>query len=221
MKTAVLLNQLKREATASPAKAGTLGLLTVVALYFVVPLIWSMVAGDSKPTSSPAVASNPNPTQSSPTPTEANPSDVPSLPYAWQDLASAIDTDARTAQVATHPQRRSPFSEFVASGNEQADSSKKTAPAVVEQTPEQLGFQLTSTIVGKTRSVALINGKAYRFSPQSSPAVWIKLDKANSDYAFQLVDVRDNMVVLERDGKRYPLRIKQPSLEDLGTIQIE
>ena len=80
-----------------------------------------------------------------------------------------------------------------------------------EVTPEGLGLQLVSTVVGRRGGFATINGRAYaereivRVANQDG-------DQGEDWLEFRLVKVLPRAVLLERGGKQYQLQLPEIKL---------
>jgi len=203
------VKQLRREAKRNPKKAGVLGLLAVVALYFWAPLVWGMIQSTEQTTAAeaetPAMAggsSSPLPTGTESAPTTATAS-VP-----WQQLVEWRKQDILTTPVETPETVHDPFRVAQAKPVELEQEEKQREKLQALITPEMMGLKLTSTVVGPGRRVALINGKIFLEGQQ------IACGKSGEEIVFDLVEVRARQAVLERDGKRFELTIPQKPLAD-------
>ncbi len=218
-----LTRQLRRELTANPKKAGVLGLLGLVALYFWAPLVWGWVVKE-KPTNQPAsssVAANAPPpawaevAKESPTTAEKETTTTP----PWDQLVEWIKQDPNTSPAGELGHLRDPFravGKEVAKTDPGEEEKNKAAPkpqpVVVDATPGELGLALSSTVIGSRRRAALINGRTYELGQT------IKIDKDGQHIAFVLVEVHPWKAVLERLGKRYDLTIPRPATS--GRIEL-
>jgi len=86
----------------------------------------------------------------------------------------------------------------------------KTRPAGVtpsaslpQVTPATLGVELSGTLVGPHRRVALIGGKAYREGQT------ITVDQNDQPIQFELVEVHPQRIVLNLQGTRFDLAIPE------------
>lgn len=209
--------RLRREVRTNPKKAAILGLLCVVALYYWAPLVWNWMGGrksadlaqaDVAATTNPA----PNPPASAPLagagvvaePGKASQPAGPSRP--WQQVVQWIEQDPTMKPAAARSQRRDPFHPAtgeVAANEEEEPDEAQTAEAAKDLTPDALGVQLTSTLIGPQRRVAMINGRPCQEGRT------IAMAKDGQQVEFKLCEVHPRRVVLERDGKRYELAIPQ------------
>lgn len=199
------IKQLRREAARNPAKAGVLGLLLVVALWFWAPLVWGWI-GSREGTSRPSPTQPPQATSEARGPAPAATAKI--APAAtWQQLVEWRKQDPQTAAADTLKTRRDPFHAIPAPVvQEEVKAAPKVAPVVL--TPEQLGLKLSSTVVGSDRRVALINGRIFREGQV------IKCGKETQEILFRLAEIHSRHVVLERDGHRFELAIPDKKLSN-------
>ncbi|MEN6497037.1 MAG: hypothetical protein ABFD16_22315 [Thermoguttaceae bacterium] len=198
------IKQLRREAARNPAKAGVLGLLVVVALWFWAPLVWGLV-GSREESSQPSPTGSPLATRDVSSPAPA--STATAAPAAtWQQLVEWRKRDPRTTAADMLKTRRDPFHAIPSAV---VQEEVKAVPVVqVVITPEQLGLRLSSTVVGSDRRVALINGRIYREGQV------LKCGKEAQEILFRLAEVHSRHVVLEREGHRFELAIPEKKLSD-------
>jgi hypothetical protein len=197
---AQLKKQLARDLKRSPKKAAVLGLLALVAVYFWAPLISGMFRGE-KPkgkNSAPPAAALP-----SPVPTAA-PAASPAPQYPWQQLAEAIQEDARMRTAELDIAARTPFGLAV---SEQEPDDAAAENAAEWATSEKLGLTLSATITGGRRRVALINGRPY---------VEGELVVAADDAAWKIVRITAGRVVLQRGSVRLELTSPEAELAAAG-----
>lgn len=200
-----LLKKLRREATANPKKAGLLGLLLLVAIYFWAPLLRQWIGTSENIAESTAAAGPPAAAISSgsvvmPPATAAAGAAVPKI--HWRQMARAIESDPRMRAVEPSEQTigRDPFVD------PQPPSVPRTVaedePVVEEATPDELGLVLSSTIVGPSRRTAVINGKIY------APGRELE---ASEGMVFVVISIEPWGIVLERAGKQFALELPRPS----------
>lgn len=219
MKLSKIAKQLRREALANPKKAGFLGLLAVVAIYFWAPLVMKWSGGqDTKfGTTASAASSTPNstamPSAASPSTSAAEkPKDPAHRRVKWNEVVQWMDQDPRTRPAGPLLLKCDPFQAVKAVP---VAAVKHEAPKVVgrEITPQSLGMVLSGTILGAGRSVARISGRNYE---QGRPVEVVAKD--GKSFAFVLTQVEAKRVVLERAGGQYELKI-QPS-KSSGRIEL-
>ena len=108
-------------------------------------------------------------------------------------------------------QQRDPFvtpnTQIVQDNNQ--DRSETADP---NTTPQSLGMVLSSTIIGPHRRLARISRKTYKLGQI------VRLDEDGRRIAFTLVEVHQGQVVMEREGKRFNLKI--PSRVNSGQIEL-
>jgi hypothetical protein len=198
------IKQLRREAVRNPAKAGVLGLLVVLALWFWAPLVWGWI-GSREGSSQPSPTGSPLATRDASSPAPAStPTAAPAA--TWQQLVEWRKRDPRTTAADMLKTRRDPFHAIPSAV---VQEEVKAAPVVqVVLTPEQLGLKLSSTVVGSDRRVALINGRIYREGQV------IKCGKEAQEILFRLAEIHSRHVVLEREGHRFELAIPEKKLSD-------
>jgi len=201
-----LIKQLRREAARNPAKAGVLGLLVVVALWFWAPLVWGWI-GSREGTSQPSPILPPQVTSNASGAAPASTATAAAPATTWQQLVEWRKQDPRTTAADTLKTRRDPFHAIPAPVVEaEVKAAPKAAPVVL--TPEQLGLKLSSTVVGSDRRVALINGRIFREGQV------IKCGKEAQEILFRLAEIHSRHVVLERDGHRFELAIPDKKLSN-------
>ena len=219
-----LLRQLRREATRNPKKAGILGILALVAVWFWAPLVMNWVRGDG-PKASAASKNSGSPAADSAAGGAATPKD-PQKPDAkqpaldWQQIVRLTANDPKSQPAQAPPASRDPFVTpksqlfpplpMVVKDKEPKPPEKKPEPVVPDVSPKELGLSLSSTIVGPRGGLATINGKAYK------PNDTVVVRRESKSVEFQLTEVHPRRVVLVRNGKSYSLEIPRPN----GTGQV-
>jgi len=232
---ASLKKQFQKELKTNPKKAATLGLLAVVAIYFWFPLAIKLATGGKKTKSSKtAVASSSSPDAATETkqPDAGKKTDdaakvVTTPSFGWDQLLEWIQKDPLTETCEKLQNDHDPFERvektielppgekpLAARSGEQ--STEQTPEVVRDLSPAAIGMQLSSTIVGKRRSVAMIDDRAYALGQRV-----VGFDGA-TPLPFKLVQILPEAVVLERDKQQYVLKIKQTddlevSVEDDGS----
>jgi hypothetical protein len=160
-----IVRRIKREARNSPAKAALLAGLLGLALYCWAPLVmtWLTVDEESSQAASSSDAEPDQPEQpASRTTASENTIDEKKRPK-WHELRQWRQDSPWTAPAdlahMRDPFRVVPGTEEPVAKSEEIESSPVTTP---EQTINGLKIQLTGTIVGPRRRVALLDGRAYR-----------------------------------------------------------
>ncbi len=206
--------RLAREVKASPKKAAALGLLLVVALYYWVPLVqeWMSarevhadlaVALPAAERATPAAVASPA-SETSVEPAPGASADQPFGGWPWQAVVSTMEGDPRTRPVAEPPSGRDPFRPVVREIAQEKpdDEPEEAAPAeLAETTPEALGIELSSTLIGPQRRLALINGRPFL---EGRRIAW---QKDGQSLEFLLREVRPKSIILEREGRQFELQI--------------
>jgi len=219
VKLGQLAKQLRREATANPKKAGVLGLLAVVALWFWAPLVWGWIFGNEEEEgvkaaqataqsapASPTSAALPTPSGGSPeSDAAAKKEETPRHP--WQQLVQWMDDDPRMLPASALSGQRDPF---VATDLE--ITQDKSNDAFPEVTPKSLGMVLTATMISPRHRVARINEASYQVGQT------VKVTKDGREIGFTLEEVHRRQVVLSRHGNRYEL--VPPSSERSGRVKL-
>lgn len=199
-----LARKLRREVVGNPKKAAVLGLLVLVASYFWSPLVWGWFVKKEAPVEASAADADSEfdstmladagaPESSPPEPATTHP---------WQLVVEWMKQDPSTTTATDLGNRRDPFQPI---RPEVADAELESEAQTVESavTPQSTGLELTGTLVGGQRSVALINGKAYR----EGGTVASIGDGASIE--FELTEVHPRRIVLQRLGEQFELTIPQ------------
>ncbi|MBL8828127.1 MAG: hypothetical protein JNM18_14200 [Planctomycetaceae bacterium] len=212
-----LSKQLQRELKRNPKQAGILALLGVVAVWFWLPLIWKSDDSMSSPVVTPAAtetaASTAVTTVATTSTSATNPSTTTTTtnqPARWDQIVQEIDNDPLMQPITVLTAAtldRSPFAIYahvepvkVEETPEEVTPFIPPQPVEVVVTPDEAGLQVTGTIVSRTRSSATINGEAFRTG---------ETIEGNDGVIFTLVSVEATGVVLERNGKQFPLTIRR------------
>jgi hypothetical protein len=233
---------LKRELTANPKKAAALGALFIVAIWFWAPLLKDWIAPAVKVPAAPpgnaaGTPANPNsPTQPGTTspgsfaansqtpavqPAGTNPAVAPGAAgaeqpqpfaggYTWQQIAEAIDTDARMKPAVLVTNRTDVFP---AAPPPQASTESIAEQPSAKLSPSEAGLVLSSTIVGPSRRMALINGRRYGVGDE------IKSTKEGQQIVFKLLSVEPRQIVLENDGDRFLVKMPGARLSNDDSLQ--
>ncbi len=232
-----LSSQLKSEAKAHPAKAGMLAIGLALAVWFWVPLITKMFGGEEAPSavaakspaaggvnrSSLSVSKNPFNQSSAKKDRDANAASAGSS-VAWPRLVEWIERDQRMETAVANDDVLDPFRPLVRPKVTIAGEQQQ-AEAIVRQhavSPQSVGLELSSTLVGRVRSVAMINGKAYRLTRTESgiqqEPPFIKVQGNDREIRFLLTEVHAKAVVLENAGQEFRLKLPGQVASDAITI---
>jgi hypothetical protein len=204
--SARLVKRLRRDIKSSPRKAAVLALLSVVGLWFWIPLVAKWFGKSDTDTVSAAPIAAKAPAPLSVGQPAANPgANVNSTGAAttsavgsrrpWQQLLAWIEQDTRMTPAADFGSGRDPFHPI-------EEKKTKAQPIAVEKpdlTPADAGLALSSTIVGAGQKTALIGREVYREGE--------KIAASHGEGEFRLVEIRPREVVLERSGKLYRLAL--------------
>jgi hypothetical protein len=200
-----LAKRLRREAVAYPKKAAVLGLLVLVALYYWGPLVWRRASrgrSSGKPPASEANADlQPEAWADTASAQPQTPPPHKACSYPWTQLDEWMRQDLSTTP-AEHPgDWRDPFA--VASAGAGGAGSEEKRPDPPQLTPESLGIELSGTLIGASRRVALVGGRAY------SEGQTIVVNHHDRPIDFELVEVHSRRIVLGREGSRFEVVIPE------------
>ena len=106
--------KLRREVTASPKKAGLLGLAAVVAIYFWIPLVWGWIGKSDSSVATTAAPAGVTPTVATTgfaAAALAQPAAKPAQPDrpCWQQIIRWMHNNPRTMTAPTLTKTRDPF----------------------------------------------------------------------------------------------------------------
>ncbi len=207
----------KKELTRNPKKTIALGLVTLVAVWFWVPLAWKWLGGDASKAKSRKAAQvaakveNALPSNTSKA-GEIEPEVVPSVTKVdWEELLSRMARDPRMQTAALVTAGRDPFlatnveKQAVAEANavEAENGNVSAVAAPVELTPENVGLVLQGTLITSRNPQATINGKAYGVGDK----VTVKADATGSarlkDTEFEVLEIAPRRVVLRHENRTY------------------
>lgn len=200
-----ITRQLRREAVANPKKAGVLGLLAVVALWFWAPLVAGWFADEdaaagAKDKTPTKVAAALKPSAAIEDPAAVATQRPQEVQHSWQQLVQWMDDDPRMSPPVAISTNRDPFASVDPPKTEEELEKESDENTLADATPEGLGMVLSSTIVGPARRVAMINGRPY------AEGKIVRLDKGGQQIEFKLAEVHLRSVWLERDGERFELK---------------
>ena len=198
-----LWQRLQREVKANGKKAGLLAGLFLFGCCFWVP----MLTRAAVPKRAPAAII---PSTASSTPAIANGQDVPTTVEApgkfWSNLTNALANDPMYRSVDVQSFTRDPFQ--LAEVSEPlpvliTEEPKPKAEVKSEQDTRQL--ELNSTIIGRSRRAALINGQLYQLGRQI---------QANG-LSYQLTAIESHRVVLSSGKQTIVLTLARTQLKDV------
>ena len=192
-----IVKQIRREAGANPKKAGILGLMGLVALYFWAPLImkWSDGGTSGPAAANPGAPATPSAPVAQPLPTPMASSPTITQPRAekpkhtWPEWVAWMDADPRTRPAGPLGANCDPLRQAVSRQTSLTTELPKSLSPSAEASPESLKMVLGGTILSPNHRVARINGRTYAVgdaveaaakdgkllsssSPRSTPAAW-------------------------------------------------
>ncbi len=215
MKLDKLLKRLKRDAAASPQKAGALGLMVLVALYFWAPLVMKFLPkGKAKPGAAAAV-----PVLLGDDPVLVKAVVHPATDSThWDQVRDVVAKDQLMLATDAHPSWHNPFTPLQPDDEPKTKSQPTTeipqpdlktlsaAPAIdAEIAQQQLStVSLSSVLVGKRSVSAVIRGKLYRVGDVLS----FGGDNGAPAVEFRITAIDEQGVDLKYDNK--PFRLERP-----------
>ena len=224
MNSGNLVKKIKKEVMRSPQKSGVLALITVVAIYFWVPLLIKWTSGSKPPVpEGEAVAASELP--GLPMGPEELIPEVPVVEesnFDWQNLIrwtttskwmnpSVISEDARDPFQLSKEQKElleaaraeetARLAAEEAARMELAADEEEQAIQETVLTPADFSLTLASTIVGGNVKAAMINGKVYRLYDE------VKCVHEDQQVKFLVEEIEHSHVNLTREGETYKLRI--------------
>lgn|GEM_PF-2083553 len=209
-----LTKRLSRDLAANPKKAGILGVMVLVALYFWLPLLKEWI-GDSA-TSGPAKVASVILTDDPATPAAGASKAKETL--RWEKVRQWVESDPWMASATFDPQWRDPFA--ISSLTDPAQTTpKSTTPTTPEAiaaqaaasdgdiSPEQAGLSVASVVVGPRLRTVNIGGDVYRENDLVEATA-----KDGETLEFQIVSITPHEVWMRRNGKTYRLQLSRPRL---------
>lgn len=184
-----------------------MGLLLVVALYFWAPLLRNWI-GKNEPSDTAAAVTPASKSESSiplnvQDATASKPAQEAPV-YTWEQWDKWITQDPRTKAVKDLATQRDPFQPVrkVVQVKEKAPT-KVIQPTRIVVTPASANMQLSSTVVGPSPRLAVINGKVYREGDV------ISVSRDGRKASFTLAEVRARQVVLSSPDGRFELNLAE------------
>ncbi len=198
-----LWQRFQREVKANGKKAGLLGGLFLFGCCFWVPMLTRAVAPKHAAAAITASAI-------SSTPAQLNALDVSAAPDApgkfWSNLANTLANDPMFRSADVQSLSRDPFQVAEASEPLPVLFAQEPKPKIeVISEPESRQLELNSTIIGRSRSAALINGQLYQLGRQI---------QANGQ-RYQLTTIESHRVVLSSGEKTIVLKLARPRWKDV------
>ena len=204
------IQKLKRELAKNKAKSAVLGVLCLVAAYYWLPLIGKFLPGKKEQTETTAATDEATagppviPTANTNTvPTTDAPAATPEL--SWSKIARAIEADVYMTSMPSNPDIRSPFAFIEEPKAEQVATDlipeeDGDVPTEEEEDESSIDIDVTSVIVGSRRSVATINGVAYKLGDTVRSA----------DAEYQIVAIDADSISVTNRGETVQIPVSRP-----------
>ena len=212
--SASLGKRLQRELKASPKKAGALGLLCLVAIYFWLPLLTGN-KDKTETAKAPTVKSAAVVTATPAAVTETDKTKEIFAAPSWRQLKDWIQRDPRRASARVAGGRRDPFVTPAPPPKEIVIAKETKPEPEADVTPQSAKLVLTSTLVGGKHRVAVINGKQYKVGQT------IRGQANKADVQFTVTDISPRIVVVERQGRKYELKLHTVELANAEDGPVE
>ena len=205
-----LWTRLQRDLTLNWKKTAALGVLFLFGCCFWLPMLTRAAA----PRRAAAAVSPPPTAPVSPDATQSaagtgNP-DATDKEFFWSSLSKSLKSDPLFRPAEMSSTTRDPFtldeSEFplpVLFAVDRVIANVVEPVATKEVAPT--GLELRSTMIGRTRRVAIINGQLYRVGKELM---------ANG-HSFRLASIESHRVVLTSGDKNFELKLARPQLVDV------
>ena len=208
MKLDKLTKQIRRDLTANPKKAGALGLMILVALYFWAPMVWgwAVSAKSSKRNFSGDLILEDDPVDPVQTAEKAK------FVFKWDKVRQQILANELMVSAVRDPAWPDPFKgpappPPTLTTNEQPIPVNPT-PEVQDIKPAELGLTLTSIVISPRRRAATISGEVY----VENEVIKSKPDQPAGDMELKVTKITRDGVELESDGKTFVLKLQRPTL---------
>jgi len=205
-----LWTRLQRDLTLNWKKTAALGVLFLFGCCFWLPMLTRAAAPRRA-----AAAVSPPPTaplspDATPAATEPNNTGAADKETFWSSLSKSLTNDALFHSAEMSKMTRDPFTldefEFplpVLFAEELAVEIEVKPVAIKEVTPT--GLELRSTMIGRTRRVAIINGQLYQ----------VGREVLANGHSFRLATIESHRVVLTSGDKNFELTLARPKLADV------
>jgi hypothetical protein len=202
--------RLQHEIKASPAKAGALGLLLIVAAYFWLPTVVGLIGTGKQAPPAPSADQATSTASTTPAASAGNEQQptAKAFDYDWRMHAKSMDEDPLARPVDALSNERDPFASNETLAAAEPLEPPAAPPVVVEpMTPQDAGLVLSTTLHGARMKIADIGGKSYTIGDR------IEVSGNGADTSFQVVEIHQRRVVLKSDGKLYELKIPRPLVD--------
>lgn len=214
-----LTKRLGRDLAANPKKAGLLGLMVLVALYFWYPLLVDLTgSGDGTKT---AQAANVILTDD---PAEPNSSGrKPKETLKWEKVRQCVQSDPWMSPATFNTTWNNPFAvttvppaeaKDAAVAEAEAAAAASTEFAKTEIPPAEAGLSVASVAIGPRMRAVTIAGDVYRENE-----VVAVTTQNGEQLEFRIVSISPHAVQVERNGKVYRLELSRPRLAKGDKIQ--
>ncbi|MGI8977858.1 MAG: hypothetical protein ACR2FY_01390 [Pirellulaceae bacterium] len=216
-----LVKTLRRDLAANPLKAGVLGVLLLGGLYFWGPLVWKWVGKKGAAASEVAVVSSaaqsPAGVSSGGVLPTSGAGENKETGLAWREIHEQRKTDPLARSADFRPQWSQIFQVAAPVAIVAKPEAEIQAKKQAEVDPRSLGLVLQGVVIGPQVKKAMISGKVYReldsiAVSQESDAT-SKEEDQQPEVVFKLARVYRKMVVLEREGKFWELKLTSAPAE--------
>lgn len=221
-----LAKKLKRELARSPGKAGLLGVLCLVAVYYYVPLLGRLAGSPRQASGETLPVSPPTPSGTelaklgtSATAREENGAAASEI--NWREILALIEREPYMQPGELGSQRDNPFALLrprETTTNEDSKSAPQNeetlasvpAPSILD--PREAGLVLSSTMVHGDQRIAMINGRTYRENAKivlrrqilDSPG-----QSGDGELVYRVERIQPLYVELENGGVRHRLDLNR------------
>lgn len=200
--------RIQRDLTLNWKKTAALGVLFLFGCCFWLPMLTRAAAPRHVTAVSPPT--NPATPNAIPSPSEPNINGTADKDTFWSSLSKSLACDSLFRPAEMSLTTRDPFaldeSEFplpvLFAEDRAADLEVK--PIVVKEVAPT-GLELRSTMVGRTRRVAIINGQLYQ----------VGREVLANGHRFRLASIESDRVVLSSGDKNFELTLARPKLKDV------
>lgn len=200
----------KRDLTANWKKTAALGVLFLFGCCFWIPMLARAVGSRRVAAAvSPPLLPSAN-SETAPTISEPNSIGVAGGETFWSNLSRSLADDplfhpAEMSSVTRDPfvtdESHSPLPVLFAEDRKAETSVKSVAVKAAAPT----GLELRSTMIGRTRRVAIINGQLYQ----------VGREVLANGHSFRLASIESHRVVLTSGDKDFELKLARPKLADV------
>ncbi|MEK6260070.1 MAG: hypothetical protein AABP62_15725 [Planctomycetota bacterium] len=206
-----LWTRLQRDLTLNWKKTAALGVLFLFGCCFWIPMLTRAAVprrAAAAVSSVPTVPANPD---TNPSAAESANLGSTNKDAFWSSLSQSLDSDplfqpAEMSQTARDPfaldESQSPLPVLFAEDHATAVTVDKP---IVSDDVAPTGLELRSTMIGRTRRVAIINGHLYQ----------VGRELLANGHSFRLASIESHRVVLTSGDKNFELLLTRPKLADV------